>query len=586
MKLLSAGARRCSFVALTCIAASLTACGGDDDGTAVAQPTSTVPSADQLKTACPSLAGQVVPAAAIGLPSGAGTVVTATFVAAVAAVEYRNRDDAGCARLLPRARHDRAGRPGRAADQLRAQPADDLERQGAAVRRRWLQRHADHRLAALRDAAPDDVLPITRGYATLGTDSGHQSSAFAANNVGQFGLNDEMLANYGYASYKKVRDVSVALMKTFYAQAPGKVYYFGGSEGGREGLTMAQRFPADYDGIVSVVPVVQLSMLFQSYIPHVVPQFTGGWLNPAKVRTLATYVANACDALDGLADGVVNNYLACPARVNLQGLRCAAGADTGDTCLSDPQIAVVASVHAPYTFAFPLANGLSTYPQWFYGNETTPDPTNPTMVRWVTGTAAPTVPVDAATASTQWLYGNNFVRFFIARDAGFDARTYRPTDFMARVQAVSAIIDSTNPDLSAFFGHGGKLIVRENMGDLAQSPIAGISYFSSVAAKVGQSTMDQSARLYVSPASTHTGQAASVTDGTAVATMVDLLDPLDRWVTTGQAPADPIVQTVKAAVPPFTLQASRPMCRYPNYPRFTGNDRTQASSYTCVLSTP
>jgi pimeloyl-ACP methyl ester carboxylesterase len=104
------------------------------------------------------------------------------------------------------------------------------------------------------------------------------------------------------------------------------MYYFGGSEGGREGLTMAQRFPADYDGIVSVVPVVQLSMLFQSYVPHQLPQFGGGWLSPAKVATLARFVSDACDALDGIADGVVSNYLACPARVNLQALRCAARA--------------------------------------------------------------------------------------------------------------------------------------------------------------------------------------------------------------------------------------------------------------------
>ena len=98
-------------------------------------------------------------------------------------------------------------------------------------------------LAPLRDAAPGDPLPITRGYVTLGTDSGHQSSAFAANRIGEFGLNDEMLQNYAFASYKKVHDVAVAVMRAYYRQAPSKMYYFGGSEGGREGLTMAQRFP-------------------------------------------------------------------------------------------------------------------------------------------------------------------------------------------------------------------------------------------------------------------------------------------------------------------------------------------------------
>jgi hypothetical protein len=332
--------------------------------------------------------------------------------------------------------------------------------------------------------------------------------------------------------------------------------------------------------------VVQLSMLFQSYLPHVRPQFSSGWLSPAKVATLARFVSQSCDALDGLADGVVNNYLACPAHVDLQRLRCSDGADTGANCLSDSQIATVRAVHAPFTLPFPVANGLTTYPQWLYGNELTPDPAVATMTRWVTGTAAPTPAVDGATASQQWLYGANFVRFFVTRDATFDVRNYDPANYRARLEAVSALIDSSNPNLSAFFARGGKLIVRENTGDLAQSPLAGIDYFAAVSRTVGASVMEKSARLYVSPASTHTGHAASTLDGTAIATMVDLLDPLDHWVTRGQAPADAMVQTVKTAASPFTLLASRPMCRYPNYPRFQSGDPRSASSYACTPSQP
>lgn len=102
--------------------------------------------------------------------------------------------------------------------------------------------------------------------------------------------------------------------------------------------------------------------MFQSYIPHNILQFGGGWLSPAKVGTLARFVAEACDALDGIADGVVSNYLACPQHVDLGKLRCPGGADTGDACLSDAQIATVSSVHSPHTFGFPLANGLTAYP--------------------------------------------------------------------------------------------------------------------------------------------------------------------------------------------------------------------------------
>ncbi len=583
---------RLSRPSLCAIAAAvLTACGGghDDSGN-----TPDVPSSEVLKSACPTLSGQTIAASTIGLPSGNATVTSATFIAAAPQAV----NGATTTPAMP----DYCKVLGTIAP---VDPAAQLINFQVNLPTTWNRKAVQYGgggyngtlvtgLAPLRDAAPDDVHPLTRGYVTLGTDSGHQASAFAANAIGQFALNDEMLANYGYASYKKVKDVSVGLMQSFYKTGPSKMYYFGGSEGGREGLTMAQRFPNDYDGIVSVVPVVQLSMLFASYIPHQAPQFNGGWLNPAKVRTLAKFVSDSCDSLDNLADGVINNYLACPSRVNLQALRCVGGIDTGDTCLSDAQIATVTAVHTPHDYPFALANGLTSYPQWLYGNESSPDALNgvstvgglplTTMTRWVTGTAAPTAAVNATTDAQQWLYGANFVRYFITKDPSFDPLTYDPTKYQARVQAVSEIIDSSNPDLTAFFARGGKLILRENMGDLAQSPLAGINYFNAVAAKVGASAVEQSARLYISPASNHTGTATSVTDGSPVPTMVDLLDPLDRWASAGQAPADSLVQTVKATTPPFALQASRPMCRYPNYPRYVGGDVKQASSYTCATS--
>lgn len=536
--------------------------------------------------ACPTLAGRAIPADLIGLPSGNAIITSATYVPAAGALaegtSYTGASPEHCrvvGRIAP---------VDKAAQDIQFQVNLPSSWNGKAVQYGGGGYNGTlvTGLAPLRDAAPDDASPLTRGFVTLGTDSGHQAASFAPNAIGQFGLNDEMLANYAFASYKKVRDVAVAVMRTYYGRKPARIYYFGGSEGGREGLTMAQRFPADYDGVVSVVPVVQLSMLFQSYIPRSVPQFEGGWLSPAKVRTLGRYVAQRCDALDGLADGVVNNYLACPRQVDLRALRCTGGADTGDNCLSDAQIAVVDSVHRPYNFPFPLANGRQVYPGWFYGNETTPDPVLPTMTRWVTGSAAPTEPPDARTAAQYWLYGSNYVKYFVVRDGNFDVRTYRPEHFQPRLEQVSAILDSSNPDLSAFFARGGKLIVRENMGDLAQSPQAGIDYFQAVRARLGDAAVERSMRLYISPASTHSGPAASVTTGAPVATMVDLLEPLDRWVTTDDPPYSALVQVLKTPVPPFTLLASRPMCRYPFYPHFIGGDPAAASSYECRESRP
>src|SRR5215831_11278345 len=108
-------------------------------------------------------------------------------------------------------------------------------------------------LGPLRDARRDTPVPIARGFATWGTDSGHDNKKLSEPQA--FALNDEALTNMAYASYKKTHDVGARIAAAFYDRAPSKIYYYGGSEGGREALTMAQRFPNDFDGIVSVVPV-------------------------------------------------------------------------------------------------------------------------------------------------------------------------------------------------------------------------------------------------------------------------------------------------------------------------------------------
>jgi hypothetical protein len=539
-----------------------------------------LPGGEQLRAACPTLAGRVISATSIGLPSGDVSIASAKIVAANATTTPPTPDF--CKVLGSIATIDPA------AQLINFQINLPIAWNGKAVQYGGGGYNGTliTGLAPLRDAAPDDPLPLMRGYVTFGTDSGHQASAFAPNSIGQFGLNDEMLLNFAYASYKKVKDVSVNVIGAFYGQPPSRMYYFGGSEGGREGLTMAQRFPADYDGIVSVVPAIQLSMVAGAFVHHQVPQLHGGWIPPGKVGMLARFVAGRCDALDGLADGVVNSYLACPSHIDLKELRCPDGADSGETCLSDAQIAAVAALHSPYQLPFPVANGFTAYPQWLYGNEITPDVRSSHMVRWFTGTAAPTAAVDINTSSIHWLYGANFIRFFVAKDATFDPGTFDPNNFRDRLRELSELLDSTNPDLSAFFERGGKLIIRSNTGDLALSPMAAINYFNSVAAKLGLAAVDQSARLFISPASTHGGPAASVVDGSPVPTMIDLLDPLDRWVNGGTPPPDALIQTVKETTPPFKLLSSRPMCRYPNYPHYIGGDRLRAESYRCTPSAP
>ncbi|MET3918670.1 hypothetical protein ABID97_005501 [Variovorax sp. OAS795] len=557
--------------ALALLALALSACG-------------TVPDAGQLAASCASLAGHAIAPGAIGLPSGRASIASAVLAPASPATVNAGAFVPALPQFCKVSGTIASRDPAAQAINFQLNLPTTWNGKALQYGGGGFNGVLITGLAPLRDAAPDDLLPIARGYATFGQDSGHQASAFAPGEPGAFASNDEMLENFAFASYKKVKDAAVDIMRAYYARPPQRMYYFGGSEGGREGLAMAQRFPADYDGIVSVVPVINWTGLFHAFVRNQVPQHAD-WLQPEKTALIARATSNACDALDGLADGVVNNYMGCQARVDLQPLRCPGGSDAGVHCLSDAELRLVRDIHSPYVFPFPLANGLTAYPPWLYGHEDSLDgPSAVSMVRWVSGTAAPASPPDAARNSTQWIYGSNWVRHAIVRDKGYDVRGYRPEDFRDRVQKTSALMDATNPDLSAFFARGGKLILRENAGDRAQSALMGIQYHDALVARLGAGAAEGSVRLYVSPGSTHTGNARAVAGGPVVPTMVDLLDPLDRWVSAGSAPANALVQVVKAPLPPFAMQASRPMCRYPGYPHYTGGDPAQASSYACRAS--
>src|SRR5258706_6047009 len=426
-------------------------------------------------------------------------------------------------------------------------------------------------LALPPSARIDRPSPLARGFVTYGTDSGHQNAPDVP--LQAFALNDEALQNFAHASYKKVRDVAVQLMRQRYGRTPSKLYFMGSSEGGREGLTMAQRYPNDCDGIFSRVPVINWVGLQAAGTRMGVTQMGDGWLSPAHVKLLHDAVVTACDGLDGLADGIVAQPQACSRVFDPAVLRCTGSAT--QNCLSDAQVQAVRTLHAPFEFPFALANGVRSYPGWGWGGEAASG-TGPVggYVSWQTGTAGQTVPATAS-SSRGWLYGSGAIQYFIARDPNFDPRQYDPTRFAERARAVSALMDSTDPDLAAFRAHGGKIVIDEHLADYAQSPFAGIAYYRSLVARMGQPAADDFVRLYTTPGADHVGTGAPVS--------VDMLDVLMGWVEQGRAPGD-LVQVDLGPAAPFPEQASRPMCRWPAYPRYRGQgDPKQAASFECAM---
>jgi Tannase and feruloyl esterase len=427
---------------------------------------------------------------------------------------------------------------------------------------------------ALATSSPFDVAsPLAKGFVTYGTDSGHQNKPNVPLQV--FAANDEALVNFAHLSYKKVRDVAVETMKRYYGKAPVKLYFMGSSEGGREAVMMAQRYPQDFDGVFSRVPVLNWVGLQMFGTRSGLSLMGANWINPMKAKLVQDATLAVCDSLDGVNDSIVSDFQACAKLFDPAKLRCPSGVDSGDSCLSDAQVAAVKLLRTPLVYPYPMANGVTHYPGYGIGGEATPGggPTGG-WVSWWSGRSAPAIP-GTPNNSITWFYGAGAVQHFFAQDANYDLRKYSTSDFPVRTKRISELMDATNPDLSAFKAKGGKLIIKEHIADYAQSAHAGIDYFKSVQAKLGEANVRSFARLYTAPGVDHVGSGAP--------SNIDMLELLVNWVERGMAPEakGPLVHTEQEVAVPFNVVRARPMCEYPLVPRYKGGDTKLAASFAC-----
>ena len=425
---------------------------------------------------------------------------------------------------------------------------------------------------ALPPASPFGAAsPLARGFVTYGTDSGHETKPGEPPQL--FALNDEAFENFAHKSYKKVRDAAVALIVRTYGNPPAKLYFMGSSEGGREGLTMAQRYPDDFDGIFSRVPVINWVGLQHAGTKAGLATMGDGWIRPAQIELVAKAVLAACDKADGSEDGLVQDPVGCKAKFRAEALRCAAG-ESGDACLTDAQIAAVNALHATYKFSFPLANGLDDYPGWGVSGENTPSfgPTGGWKAWWL-GSTAPAQP-PAPTNGIAWIYGAGGMQYVFARDPKLDVTKYKPEDYKQRVLEVSQLMDSTNPDIGKFGARGGKLVILEHMADYAQSPYAGIRYFENVQKALGKEKTAGFVRLYTAPGVDHVGSGAPAN--------VDMLNVLVDWVENGKAPGDLEVAEQKIEAPAFATVRALPLCQWPAWPHYKAGAANVAASFYCA----
>lgn len=527
-----------------------------------------------VKAGCSSL-GAAIDKASIGLPTSGATIDSATLVAASAlAVAERGPTPAS---LITPATPEYCKVLGRIAPVDPAAPPILFQ---VNLPTQWNGRSVQYGgggfngvlisgLALVPASRFDSPAPLAQGFVTVGTDSGHQNRPGEPPQA--FALNDEALVNFAHASYKKVRDVSVTLMLRAYGKLPDRLYFVGSSEGGREGLTMAQRYPKDFHGIFSRVPVINWTALQFAGTRNGLASMGDAWIRPPLVKLVGDAVLAACDATDGAVDGLVSNPVGCRQRFDVSKLRCA-GAPS-DACLTDAQIKAVQTLHSPFRFDYALANGVREYPGYGISGEATPamGPTGG-WGAWWSGSAAPVIPPVPANGIA-WFYGSGAIRYFYARDPAFDVRKTDANALRTRVEAVSALMDSTDPDLSEFRARGGKLVILENMADYAQSPFAGTRYVDSVVERMGAGQVAEFLRLYTAPGVDHVGSGAPGN--------VDMFPALVDWVERGKAPAG-LQLVAQETRPPFAVTRARPLCEWPRWPRFTGGDPNRAESFECV----
>jgi len=246
-------------------------------------------------------------------------------------------------------------------------------------------------------------------------------------------------------------------------------------------------------------------------------------------------------------------------------LRCPGGADTGDTCLSDAQLAVINSWTSDAIFS-----GSGTYRSKGYnltGNED--DPMG--FGIWVSGNGD-------VTKAGQYLFQDTTVKYCLLRDPRGDSLHYSPWDRnQIALYSLAALYDATQTDIRPFIRAGGKLIVWHGGSDSALSVNSTIEYMTNMEKAVGRENAAASTRFYVAPGVDHC-------EGGPGADKTDLLTALDEWVTKGVAPGTLSAQKVDAK---GAVMRTLPLCRYPQYPRYIGPanraaDARLASNYTCT----
>jgi feruloyl esterase len=385
---------------------------------------------------------------------------------------------------------------------------------------------------------------LREGYAASSTDTGHQGGN------ANFALgHPEKVIDFAYRAVHEMTVQAKAIAAKHYGRPPRYSYWNGCSTGGRQGLMEAQRYPADFDGIIAGAPANNQIYLcaWRIGIEAAVLKGSLSVVPPAKLALLNKAVLAACDALDGVKDGLLTDPQKC--RFDPATLLCRSG-DRED-CLTAGQVQSVKAAYAPAK----KRGGELIYPGLLPGGET----------GWAMLTATAPEPggIDVG-----------MFRFVAHADPNWDWRTFDLEPDTALAVEKAGSMQAINPDLSAFKARGGKLLIYHGWNDGgsggAISPVNSLNYLSSVLARMGPK-QDDWLRLFMVPGMAHCGGGPGPNQFNAIAA-------LERWRESGTAPD----QIVAARVNNNRVEMTRPLCPYPQTAVYKGTGSTNdAGNFVC-----
>jgi hypothetical protein len=389
---------------------------------------------------------------------------------------------------------------------------------------------------------------VNLGYATAGTDTGHQGgltdASWALDNM-------ERQVNFGYAAVHRTTEVAKAMVRSYYSSAASRAYFSGCSNGGRQALMEAQRFPDDFDGIVAGAPAYDFVGIAAQFIKDIQAAFPDeasvkSLMFPAEtLKSVEAQIVDKCDAIDGVKDGLMEDPRAC--KVDVAAL----------TGLSDVQRAALKKLYGET-----MGKDGAIYPAQPVGGEGE----GAGWSTWITG-GGQTTPQGP---SLRYAFGTQFFKFFVFNDASWDYHKYDVANTRKDARLAATVLNATSTDLSAFKTKGHKLILWHGWSDPALTALASVKYYEQVQSK------DPAARdyfrMFMMPGVLHCAGGPGPDNADWAGAIVD-------WVENGKAPDRVIASKMGAA---GAVSRTRPLCPYPQRAEYKGSGSTDdAASFVC-----